>query len=432
VINVPDNVQRMEIDPEALPGFETPAATAAEFPAITAALPELARWLSECQRPVVVAGWGLHLAGVEKDFLAWVESLRLPVALTWGAADLLPADHGLCIGTFGTHGTRFANFAVQNADLVISLGSRLDTKSTGSPIHTFARGARKLVVDIDPNELRKFAAFGLAIDALVQGDLRQVLPVLREIREAGDTTAWLSRIRDWKKSHPACLPAYRGEEEVNPYVLVDLLSDTVPSPCNLFIDTGCGIAWMMQGFRPRAGQRLFHDFNNTAMGWALPAAIGACFADPGTPVVCVSGDGSLLMNIQEMATAARHHLPIKLILLNNAGHGMIQQTQDQWLGSRYLASSVEGGLAFPDFDAVARGFGWETRQLRRNRDLAGGLREALALPGPVFVNVEIPSAHRVVPQVRFGRPNEDSEPLLPRAEFLANMIVPPLGICLKD
>lgn len=431
LIDVPDDVQRMEVDPEALEGFTPEPAAAPEFPGIHDVLTRLAEWLQAARRPVVIAGWGIRLAGVERAFVDWVEALRLPVAPTWAAADLLPADHPLLIGTFGTHGTRYANFAVQNADLIVSLGSRLDTKATGSPVTTFARGARKLVVEIDPNELRKFGAFGLEVDALVQGDLRDVMPALATLPTITKTADWLSTIATWKQRYPVCTAAYRDEQAVNPYVMVDVLSDLLPAPCHVMIDTGCSIAWMMQGFRVRPGQRLFHDFNNTAMGWALPAAVGASFADPPTPVVCVSGDGSLMMNIQEMATVARHELPIKLVLVNNGGHSMIQQTQDQWLGSRYLASTVEGGLAFPDFGRVARGFGWETRRITRNAELAAGLAAALDTPGPVLVDVEIPAAHRVVPQVKFGRPNEDPEPLLPREEFLAQMIVAPLP-CSRD
>jgi len=432
VVDVPDDVQRMEVDPDALEGFTPPPARAREYASIEDELPRLREWLQVAQRPVVIAGWGIRLAGVEEAVRDWVERLRLPVAPTWAAADLLPADHPLLIGTFGTHGSRYANLAVQNADLVVSLGSRLDTKATGSPITTFARGARKLVVEIDASELRKFEIFGLEIDALVHEDLRDVMPVIATIDKGADTGEWLETIAGWKARYPICTDTYRREEAVNPYVLVDTLSELLPSPYHVMIDTGCSIAWMMQGFRVRAGQRLFHDFNNTAMGWALPASVGASFADPDTPVLCVSGDGSLMMNIQEMATVARHDLPIKLVLVNNGAHSMIQQTQDQWLGSRYLASTVEGGLAFPDFEQVASGFGWRTVRISRNDEIESGLARALALPGAALVNVEVPAAHRVVPQVKFGRPNEDPEPLLPRDEFREQMIVPPLEVGLDD
>jgi acetolactate synthase-1/2/3 large subunit len=176
---------------------------------------------------------------------------------------------------------------------------------------------------------------------------------------------------------------------------------------------------------------MFHAFNNTPMGYGLPAAIGASIALGGAEVIYVAGDGSLQMNIQELATVLRHRLPIKIFLINNHGYSMIQQTQDQWLGSRYEASTVDGGLAFPDFSAVARAYGFPTMSLRANADVDEVVRRALSQPGPVFCDVDINPGHRVVPQVVFGRPIEDPGPLLERSEFMKNMIVPPTEASLK-
>ena len=193
----------------------------------------------------------------------------------------------------------------------------------------------------------------------------------------------------------------------------------------IFVDTGCAIAWMMQGFEFKEGQRLFHDFNNTAMGYGLPASIGASIALGGKRVVCVTGDGSLQMNIQELITVLRHKLPVKIFLLNNHGHSMVQQTQEQWLGGKFVATSVAGGLAFPDFVAVAKAYGYPTYTINQNDELAGKIAAVLAHDGPVFCNIEIKPEHRVIPQVRFGRMLEDPDPLLERPEFLQNMIVKP-------
>jgi hypothetical protein len=354
------------------------------------------------------------------------------VAPTWAVADLLPGDHPLLIGTFGTHGTRHANFAVQNADLILAVGSRLDTKATGSPPATFARGARKIVVDVDPFELAKFARYGLAVDLTIEADARAFLHALEAAAERGpDTSDWLRRIAEWKRRYPVCPEEFEREAEVNPYVFVKTLARHCPEGELLFLDTGCALAWVMQGFAFKCGQRAFHDWNNTAMGWALPASIGASLALGGRPVVCVTGDGSLQMNIQEMATAVRHRLPIKVFLLNNHGHAMIRQTQDQWLGGRYLASSVEGGLPDPDFVGIARAYGFRTLSVSRNDELTDAVRAALRADGSVLCHIEVSPQHRVVPQVRFGRPNEDPEPLLAREEFLANMIVEPLEVSLR-
>lgn len=433
LVDIPDNVQRMLIDPETLPGYVAEESQRAP----EATEKDLSRCLdliAGAQRPVVIFGWGVHLAGGEEAALAFIERLGFPVAPTWAAADIVPNDHPLLIGTFGTHGTRFANLAVQNADLILSIGSRLDTKATGSPAETFARGAAKVVVDIDAGELAKFPGFGLDIDLPIRADAGQFLKSMNEKlagAEAQNVLPWLERIGEWKRRYPICPVEYYDEGDVNPYVFVKELSRAAGEGDLLIVDTGCALAWMMQAFEFKLGQRLYHDFNNTAMGWALPASVGASLAKDRRQVICVVGDGSLQMSIQELATIVRYDLPIKVFVINNHGYSMIQQTQDQWLGGKYLASSPAGGLASPDFTTIARGYGFRTADIRENRDIVGSLASVLLEEGPVFCNVEIHPARRVLPQVKFGRPNEDPEPLLARDEFLKNMIVEPLNASLK-
>jgi acetolactate synthase-1/2/3 large subunit len=428
LVDIPDNLQRAEVDPNLLPAF-VPEPQDADSERMVAYIDQCLPLLQKAERPILIAGWGIRLAGALKDALELVESLGYPVVPTWAMADFLPAGHPLLVGTFGTHGTRFGNFAVQNADLILAIGTRLDTHEAGSPLSSFARGAEKIVVDIDVNEVRKFATFGLPLKVAVEADAGEFIRALRASLSTvtlPPIDAWKERITDWKTRYPACAPEYADEPEVNPYRFVDALSEVLAEGDHIFIDTGCALAWMMQGFKAKPGQRLFHAFNNTAMGYALPAAIGGCLALDKAPVTCVTGDGSLQMNIQELATVLRHNLPIKIFLINNHGYSMIQQTQDQWLDSRYEGSSVEGGLAFPDFVKVAQAYGYKTVNIQTNDQIADGIRVALDTPGPVFCNVEILPEHRVIPQVKFGRAIEDSEPLLSREEFFAQMIVPPL------
>ncbi|VTR93881.1 acetolactate synthase : Uncharacterized protein OS=uncultured bacterium GN=ACD_32C00113G0025 PE=3 SV=1: TPP_enzyme_N: TPP_enzyme_M: TPP_enzyme_C [Gemmata massiliana] len=427
LVDIPDNVQRAQIDPETLDGYVLP------LPAtpVTTTADQIAHCLElvrGAERPVLVLGWGVHLAGAGALALEVAERLGLPIAPTWAIADAVPHDHPLHIGTFGTHGTRHANFAVQNADLILSVGSRLDTKATGTPPATFARGAKKVVVDIDPCELNKFARYDLHIDLPIASDAGAFLRALNTAPSRPPVSAWLERIADWKSRYPVCPDEYYSESEVNPYVFAKTLSRHLGEGEQIFLDTGCTLAWVMQAFEFKRGQRLFHDWNNTAMGWAVPACVGASLALDRRPVVCVTGDGSLQMNIQELATVVRHKLPVKIFLLNNHGHGMIQQTQEQWLGSKYHASSVEGGLTDPDYLAVARAYGFPVHNLTRAADVSDRIAAVLAADGPQFCNVEIPAHHRVLPQVKFGRPNEDTEPLLPRDEFLSNMIVKAMDV----
>lgn len=425
LIDIPDNVQRAEIDPENLESF-IPQAEDAEVR--RGDIKSCLKMIKAAKRPVLVLGWGVRLSHSEQEVAVLIEKLGFPVAPTWAVADILSSDHPLMIGTFGTHGTRYANFAVQNADLILAIGTRLDTKATGSPIATFAREAKKIFVDIDQAELDKFNKSGLRADRLVKADARRFIEELnRRTIEVCDLSAWRKKIAGWKERYPICPPRYNKEKKVNPYVFVKALANGSVKGDVFFLDTGCTLAWIMQAFDFKEGQRVFHDWNNTAMGWALPAAIGASFALKGKRIICVTGDGSLQMNIQELATVIRHKLPIKIFLINNHGYSMIQQTQDQWLNSDYLASTIEGGLAFPDFRKVAKAYGFRTVNIDSHKTLRPGIAEALKLKGPVFINVEIDRSHRVIPQVKFGRPNEDPEPLLPRDEFLENMIVAAVG-----
>ena len=342
---------------------------------------------------------------------------------------MIEEDDPLLAGTFGTHGVRAGNFAVQNADLVLAIGARLSTHETGTPMTSWARGAKTIVVDIDAAELRKFEAFGKNLDHAICADAREFLQVLnrRLINwERPSWQAWRDQIRVWQKSYPIPHDSVRAGGTINPYALVKALAETLPDDEHIFIDTGCSIAWMMQGFSVRKGQRLYHDFNNTAMGWALPAAIGGALGLEKRPVTCISGDGSLMMNLQELATIQRHRLPIRIFVLNNAGYSMVQQTQEQWLGGHYVGTSYEGGLSFPDFGLLAQAFSIPYLLLERGVDVENVLKAAMRENGPVLIDVRIPRTERVIPQAKFGYPIEDAEPLLPRLEFLKNMIVAPL------
>lgn len=430
LVDVPDDLQRGQVDPVGLEGFSPPPMeVAAGSPGPTEEqVRSCLELLKEASRPVLALGWGIHLAKAEKSVRELIDRLGIPVVMTWAAADVMPHDHPMAVGTWGTHGTRAPNFTIQNADFVLTIGTRLDTKATGSPPSSFARGAKLVVVDIDPAELNKLERFGVRTSLTIASEAGRFVRALLDRRPPGKGASigpWLERVQDWKRRYPACLPAYYQERDVNPYVFVKTLSERLGSSATIMVDTGCAIAWMMQGFEFKEGQRLYHDFNNTAMGWALPAAIGASLALGKAEVVCVAGDGALQMNIQELVTVLRHDLPIKLFLLNNHGHSMVQQTQEQWLGAKYYATSVEGGLAFPDFAKVAEAYGFEVHTVSRNDELKETIGRVMSRPGPVFCNVEIKPEHRVIPQVRFGRMLEDSEPFLDRKEFLSNMIVPP-------
>ncbi len=427
LIDIPDDLQRQMINVADLVRYKPERAETSDA-GIVEQIRKCIHLIQNAKRPVIILGWGIRLSGAEAEAKAFVEKLGIPYTPTWAMLDFLPYKHPLFVGTFGSHGTRFGNFTVQNADLIIAIGARLDTREAGSPISTFGREAKKIIVDIDESELNKFKILKLEADVLIHDDAKHFLGLFNSEfsnESTPDINQWLEKINAWKKRYPICTKEHYKKTDANPYVFVKTLSDELNDEDIIFVDTGCTLAWMMQSFEPKKNQRLIHDFNNTAMGYALPGSIGASFAMNKKRVICVTGDGSLQMNIQELATLIRHDLPIKIFLINNRGYNMIQQTQDQWLNSRYDASTVEGGLAFPDFIKVAKAYGFKTNSISRNYHMANKIREAINYQGPFFCNVNVSKKHRVIPQVIFGRPIEDSEPFLERKEFLTNMIVKP-------
>ncbi|MCK4828003.1 thiamine pyrophosphate-binding protein, partial [bacterium] len=350
LIDIPDNLQREEIDPDELESFVSEPENK-DISKLNEQVERCIQLLENAKRPVIILGWGIALAKAQDEAKEFVDKIGFPVLPSWAMMYLLPSNHPQVVGSFGLHGTRYGNFTIQNADLVLSIGSRLDTHLTGSPITTFAREAKKIVVDIDLSELNKYKVVGMDMDILIHSDAKDFLQVIiTKINgiTKPDISEWKGRIAEWKTKYPICPSEYYKQEEVNPYVFVKALSKESSEGDVIIVDTGCALAWMMQAFEFKPNQRLVHDFNNTSMGYALPASIGACFALDGQQIICVIGDGSLQMSIQELATVVGHQLPIKIFLINNHGYSMIRQTQDQWLGSRYLASSIEGGLTFPD------------------------------------------------------------------------------------
>jgi acetolactate synthase-1/2/3 large subunit len=288
------------------------------------------RMLQEARRPVFI--WGAGMRPHAELALNLARSLGIPVACTWGAIDLINHNDPLMAGGFGTHGTRAANFTVQNSDLLIVLGSRLDTKATGDPKH-FARGARVVMVDIDHAEIDKFDKLGLEIDVGICADVGQFmieLPIgLLELPRS-IPTHWMTQVRSWRNTYDTPTITWSG---INPYELMKEIARYTTKDDIICSDTGTALGYLMQSF-PFKGERFLHAFNMTPMGYGLPAAIGAALATQ-QRVLLVTGDGSVMMSLPELATIARWNLNIKIILLSNQGHAMCRQTQRQWLGGKY-------------------------------------------------------------------------------------------------
>jgi acetolactate synthase-1/2/3 large subunit len=430
LLDIPDNLQRAEIDPEQLPGF-TPEPQPDTRPALDTSITELLAKIQKAQRPVLVLGGGLKTPHVGNALLDCVEKLGVPALVSWAALDLLPAGHPLRVGTFGVYGPRAGNFTVQNADLVIALGTRLSQNLTGGTLNAFAREATIVMVDADPHEMSKFDGRGIAVSQRIQARASDFLaalePVLKNYRTP-DWSDWLAKIHHWQNTFtPDASPQARDElAHADAVDFVHALSDVLPEKALLYVDTGGNLTWTCNNFRPKNDQKVFSAWNNTPMGYALPAAIGTMFACPDRSVTCIIGDGGLMISLSELATVVNHRLPLKVILFNNHSHGIQKQTLETWLGGRFVCVDPASGLSFPaNFARVAEAMGLPVCTIDGTRPMGAELERIYRESGPMFVNVEINPDQKLYPVVKFGSPLEDQLPMLDRTVLRREMIVPP-------
>lgn len=382
----------------------------------------------KAKRPVVIAGGAIRYADQIENFEQLVNLLNTPVVVTWSGIDTLYHNHPLYIGQIGVYGHRGANFTVQNSDCILSIGSRLDTRITGGKPETFARAAKKVVIDIDRAEL--FKGRGLTPDIAICADIRDIIPQF--IAEAKKVkipkqNLWLNKTLEWKKRYPAVLDEWRQKKDfINPSVFIETLSKHLPDDAIVITDCGGNLTWTIQAFHVKKGQRLFSAMGNSPMGYSFAASIGASFALDQKEVICIIGDGGLQINIQELQTLKFYNLPIKLFILNSRSYAIIKQFQEMYFDSNFLATEPETGYSVPDFVKVAKSYDLKTEQIKTSNQLENKIKKVLKHKGPIVCDVWIPSDAKLIPKLEFGKPIEDLSPLLPREEFLQNMIIPPL------
>jgi acetolactate synthase I/II/III large subunit len=436
-LDVPLDVQGAMIDEKALQGYD-PAEDRIVFD------PEdVQRWVFDAidrirnaERPVLLAGAGIRLAGAQDLFRTVAAKLRIPVLVAWDSIDVIPSDDPYCFGRPGACGHRGANFIFQNSDLLLSIGCRLSLRQTGYAFPAVARAAYKIVVDIDPAELAKPTIFP---DAKVCCDAKVFLEGI-DRRLHGDglpvKTDWLAWCKARVDRYPIVAPERRhASGRVDPYVFCDVLSDCLAGDDDVVVCTN-GASCMVgsQALHFRARQRHIVNSGCASMGYGLPAAIGACFARDKRPVVCLEGDGSIQMNIQELQTIVHHQLPIKLFMFNNEGYGSIRATQNAFFNSHFVGESSRSGVSFPDMKKIAEAYGIPAVCIKSHERLAEQIRNVLNAPGPILCEVQAIVEQTFEPRVTSRRlpdgrmvssPLEEMHPALDREEFLSNMIIPP-------
>lgn len=425
LVDIPMNVQRAEIEIDTLKSY-IPEKNSIDYSLLNEKIDEMIELIKESNRPIVIIGAGIKLGKAEARTRKFIEKLDIPVVLSWGAMDFLHYDHPLFVEGFGVSANRCGNLAVQNADLIISLGSRLDTRQTGGRPETFARGAKKIILDIDAGELNKER--GMKIDVGINFNINDFLDAISKRTDeikVHNLTEWKSKIRVWKEKYPICPSKYyKQTEKVNPYYFMEALSNEAKEGDIIIGDTGENLTWLMQAFRVKKNQTLFSAYGNSPMGYSIAAAIGASIAANNKPIICIIGDGGIKMNINELETIVKHNLPIKIFVINNHEYGLIRQFQDIWLASCHKASCIEGGLGDADFIKIANAYGMAGCLIDSHKELKEKIKEVINFDGPILCNVEIKCGEKVTPKLEFGKPIEDPVPLLDREEFKENMIIP--------
>jgi acetolactate synthase I/II/III large subunit len=437
-LDIPIDVQGAKVDPQSLRGYD-PQEDATETPdraGLAATCTRLVERIGNAKRPVILAGSGVWLAGAEPLFQQCIDRLGIPVTTAWTAPDLIDSEHPLYAGRPSTVGDRAGNFAVQNSDLLIVLGSRLNIRQVSYAWANFARDAEIVQVDVDAAE---FAKPTVRPHMPVHADLRDFLPALVQALDAAawepaTHASWVQWCRARVEKYPVVLDRHRDPATLNPYHFVDQLYRRLESDDVTVCGDGAACVVTFQVAHVRRGQRLWCNSGSASMGYDLPASIGAAVARRGRRVICLAGDGSIQMNVQELQTVAHHRWPLTIFVLNNGGYVSIRQSQENFFG-RVVGEGPTSGVTFPDMVKLATAYGIPASRIDAS-NWDAELTRVLETPGPYLCEVMLDPKQGFEPklsskQLPGGRivspPLEDLFPFLDREELLSNLLVSPVA-----
>jgi acetolactate synthase-1/2/3 large subunit len=426
-LDIPLDVQSAMIDPNELDGYEIPdtstKVTLNDFQ-------ELLEHQSTSKRPVILAGNGIRLSGAKEEFISFIEKYNIPVVNTYLAADLLPTDHPLNIGRVGIKGNRAANFALQNSDLLITIGTRLGIPVTGYIYENFAREAKIVVVDIDENEHKKGT---IKIDQFIHADAKYFLENA-ELEYVSDS--WSKTCLQWREDWPVFLPEHMDDTDgISFYGFMKVLSGCMGDDDIVVSDAGSAYYVSSQAVHLDKNQRYITSGAQADMGFTLPASIGVSVARGGKPVIGIAGDGSFQLNMQEIQTMVHNKLPVKMFVWNNNGYLSIRTTQRKFFDDGFIGTDVDSGISFPDLSKIAYAYGVKYVNVSEIDNLEDKINETMSHDGPVICEVMCKEWDEVLPTIgskklpdgkMFSRPLEDMYPFLTREEFLSKMIIKPL------
>lgn len=437
-LDIPVNVQGAYVETEGLAAYD-PAENSAQglekIPRVTREQVMLVlEKLRTSSRPVLNAGNGIRIAGAAEVFCRVVKKLNIPVVTGWNSIDLIEDEHPLYVGRAGIMGDRPGNWAVQNSDLFLSIGSRLSIRQVGYNYRSWARAAYTIVEDVDQEELKKP---DLHVDYPIWADARDLLEALDEAIPAGGLPAreeWNARCRYWKQEFPVVQEShYAQSEPANVYAFIHELSSSLSEGDITVVGNGSACVVGSHAYVIKKRQRFVINSAVASMGYDLPAAIGACVAADGQQIICVSGDGSIQMNLQELQTIIHHRMPIKIFVINNGGYHSIRQTQMNFFGEPLVGIGADSGdLSFPDLEKLAGAYGYPYERISSNAQLCR-IQGVLEMEGPVLCEVMVDARQKFEPKAASKRmedgtmvsaPLEDLAPFLPREILEQQMYIP--------
>jgi acetolactate synthase-1/2/3 large subunit len=431
LLDIPIDVQQAEINPGELTGY-VPTHRAYE---VSSEIQDFVSDYDKCKRPAVIVGEGARYC---KDAVRnFIDDMEIPAFPTWNAIDIITDDFEYYGGRIGTYGGQGRNFAIQNCDLLLCLGTRLSGRITGGNVQSFARGAKKYVVDVDEHMLQPHTQ-QLPFDVNIHCDLNDFL-CYAEGQDNPRFDSWIKKVKGWRDKYD---PVSTKIGTLNPYTFLRTLSNQCTSKDVIVGDCGGNIVALNHAFKTKYGQRVFTNNGNSPMGFSVAGAIGAWFgykdrlnvdkydiSDPvidGGNTICIIGDGGMNMNIQELQTIKNYKIPVKIFILNNNIYGITKAFQEVNFNGRCEACGPKGYKP-PDFNEIAKAYGIYNISINKLEEMEVGINHVLSMPFAVVCNVDMPEYHDYSPKiVGWSTPIEDMTPLLPRDEFRKNMIVPPL------
>lgn len=436
-LDMPVDIQGTYVETDELPGYETSENLKngqVSSVQLTDIAGMVAARLGNAERPVIYAGNGIRWSGATELLPRLARDWQIPVVTCWDSIDLMPSDSPYFCGRGGTMGDRAGNFAVQNSDLLICIGTRLNIYQVGYNVKTWARAAYTVVVDIDQEELKKKTVRAdLPVCADAGAFLRAILS--EEIIGRKNAASWLAQCQTWKKKYPVVRKEQKMPQPgaANVYAFMDVLSHSLPQGTVTVVANGSASVVGSQSYYIKQSDRFLMNCGISSMGYGLPAAIGACIAHGKQVVVCIEGDGSLMMNLQELQTVVTNSLPVKLFIINNNGYHQIRQTQNNIFHNGLIGVGPESGdLGFPDFSKIAEAFGLSYLRIETNEELKDVIGAAMTAPGAVICEVMVTIEQKFEPKSATKKlpdgtlvspPLEDMAPFLPREELAENMYI---------